>query len=162
MLTFSFALPTAVFAIAMVNNELVDAVVIMFIVVANAVIGFIQEWKSEMSLNALQRMSAGTAEVVRNGSSQVVGIDEVVVGDVVILKQGYQVPADARLVEAINLEVDEALLTGESMPVVKHTLPLDMPEQVRHTRNISTYSFHHIHTHTATCCFLCHPYLLSS
>jgi len=117
----------------MVNKELVDAIVILFIIFANAVIGFVQEWKSEMSLNALQRMSAGTAEVVRGGSSLVIGIDEVVVGDVIILKQGYQVPADARLVEAINLEVDEALLTGESVPVVKHTLALDMPEKVSHS-----------------------------
>jgi P-type E1-E2 ATPase len=121
----------AVFALAMVNDEYIDAAVIMFIVFANAIIGWVQEWKSERSLNALQRMSAGTADVIRNGISETIGIAEVVVGDIISLKQGSQVPADARLIQAINLEIDEALLTGESMPVNKHTAALEKPKQVQ-------------------------------
>lgn len=113
------------------SNEWIDAGVVMFLIVANAILGFVQELKSVMSLAALQSMSSPVATVMRDGASMAVDINDIVVGDVVLLKQGDQVPADLRVAQALNLEVDEALLTGESVPIFKHTDPLPLPKQER-------------------------------
>ncbi|MBR3854036.1 MAG: HAD-IC family P-type ATPase, partial [Tidjanibacter sp.] len=102
----------------------VDAIIIMIIVVINAIIGVFQEAKAEKSLDALERMSAPQCKVLRDGEVVVVPSRELVVGDVVVIETGDSVPADLRLVEATNLKVQEAALTGESLPVEKHTLPL--------------------------------------
>ncbi len=100
-------------------GEWVDAGVIMAIVVLNTVIGVIQEAKAEEALAALKKMAAPNATVVRGGARQVIPSRDLVPGDIVLLEAGNYVPADVRLVEAVNLRIEEAALTGESVPVEK-------------------------------------------
>lgn len=112
--------------VSFVLGEYVEAGAIMAIVILNAVLGVVQESKAEEALAALQKMAAPEAKVVRDGHVGTVPARELVPGDVVILETGNYVPADVRLVETINLRIEEASLTGESVPVVKKaegTLP---------------------------------------
>ncbi|HEY8524966.1 MAG TPA: cation-translocating P-type ATPase [Acidimicrobiales bacterium] len=104
-----------------------EVVVIGVIVVANAVLGYVQEARAEQAVAALQRMAAATAAVVRDGHEQRIPATEVVPGDVLLLAEGDAVPADARLVEAASLKVAEASLTGESEPVLKDAATLSGP-----------------------------------
>lgn len=106
-----------------VLGDVVDAAVILAIVVVNAVIGFSQESRAEGALASLEEMAAPTARVVRDGKVRDVPAKEVVPGDVLLLAAGDRVAADARLVEVVRLTVDEAPLTGESVPVTKDTDP---------------------------------------
>lgn len=104
-------------------GDLVDAGVIMAIVVLNAVIGFTQEVRASDALARLEEMAAPHAQVVRGSRRVSVDVDDIVPGDIVVLTQGDRVPADCRLVEAVNLGLNEAPLTGESLPVTKSTEP---------------------------------------
>jgi Ca2+-transporting ATPase len=101
-------------------GEITDAIVIFAIVLACATLGFIQEYRSERALEALKKMTAPTALVLRDGKETVIQAREVVPGDVIILRTGDRVPADSRLIEGFNLKADEAPLTGESSPVDKN------------------------------------------
>ncbi len=108
-----------------INGEgFTDTIIILAIVIINAVIGVAQEAKAEKSLDALKRMSAPHCKVIRDGSLQVVESRSLVPGDVVEIETGDSVPADLRLTEAVNLKIQEAALTGESLPVEKCTGPL--------------------------------------
>ncbi len=100
-------------------GEMVDAGAIILIVILNAVMGVVQESKAEEALAALKKMAAPDARVLRGGSTLTVPSRELVPGDVVLLEAGNYVPADVRLVETVNLRVEEASLTGESVPVEK-------------------------------------------
>lgn len=100
-------------------GERTDAIIILAIVVLNSVLGVVQENKAEKSLEALQKMSAPTAKAFRNGRITVIPAKELVPGDIIHLEAGDFVPADARLIEAVNLKVEESALTGESVPVDK-------------------------------------------
>ena len=104
-----------------------DAIVIAAIVVANAVLGYVQEARAEQAVAALQRMAAATAGVVRDGREQRIPAAEVVPGDVLLLAEGDAVAADGRLVEAASLTVAEASLTGESEAVLKDVAPIAEP-----------------------------------
>ncbi len=106
-------------AIAAATGEWTDAGAILAIVLLNAFLGFVQEERAERALAALQKIAAPQARVVRGGADAIVGASDLVPGDVVRIEAGDRVPADARLVEAFGLRVDEALLTGESVPVDK-------------------------------------------
>ena len=104
------------------NGEgMTDALIILVILVANAIIGMVQESKAEQSLDALERMAAPRCKVVRNGERRIIESRELVPGDIVEIETGDSIPADLRLTEAINLKVQEAALTGESVPVEKST-----------------------------------------
>ena len=101
-------------------GEWVEAVAIMLIVVLNAILGVIQESRAEEALAALRKLSGPEAQVVRDGSRVTVPASELVPGDLVLIEAGSFIPADLRLVESVNLRIDEAALTGESVPVVKN------------------------------------------
>lgn len=102
-------------------GEWLDSIVILVIVALNAFLGVFQEFKAEKSLAALKKLSAPSAKILRNGHIKEFPASELVPGDVIILEAGDFVPADARLIEAINLKVEESALTGESVPVEKNT-----------------------------------------
>jgi Ca2+-transporting ATPase len=100
-------------------QEWMDAIAILVIVVLNAVMGFVQEYRAERALEALKKMAAPLARVIRDGELRNIAADELIPGDVIALEMGDLVPADARLLETHLLQVDEASLTGESVPVNK-------------------------------------------
>ena len=110
--------------ISLALGEWVDSIAIMCIVVLNAVVGVIQESKAEQALAALKKMAAPNAQVIRDGHQLTIAGRELVPGDVVMLEAGNYVPADLRLVSSVNLKVEEASLTGESVPVEKKAAAL--------------------------------------
>jgi Ca2+-transporting ATPase len=99
----------------------VEAIAIAVIVLFAVLLGFVQEYRAERAIEALREMAAPTAKVLRDGVEQEVAAREIVPGDVIFLRAGDRVPADARVIEAINLQAEEAALTGESLPVSKQT-----------------------------------------
>src|SRR5256712_1987327 len=103
------------------TSDLYDAILIIAIVIMNAVLGFLQEYRAERSLEALKTLAAPRAHVVREGAVVAIPSRELVPGEVIVLAAGDRVPADARLLEAASLRVNEASLTGESLPVSKAT-----------------------------------------
>ena len=107
------------------GEKITDSVIILIVVIANAIIGVAQEAKAEKSLEALQKLSGHEAKVIRDGSVGVVSAKELVPGDLVVLETGDYVPADLRITEAINLKVQEASLTGESVPVEKESAKIE-------------------------------------
>lgn len=114
-----YVLITAAAVSGFILGELLDAAVIMFIVTANAVLGFVQEYRAEKALESLRRLSAPTARVVRGGREKVIPARDLVPGDLVLLEAGDRVAADARLLEAHGLQADESSLTGEASGVDK-------------------------------------------
>jgi P-type Ca2+ transporter type 2C len=100
-------------------GDIVDAIVILLVVILNAVIGFIQENRAENAMEQLKSMTSTTAVVIRDGKTKKVDAGELAVGDVVILEEGDNVPADLKLIESYDLTVDESALTGESKPSKK-------------------------------------------
>ncbi len=113
----------AVFAVLL--RDYLDAGVILGVVVVNTLIGFIQEGKAEKALDALRDMLSPSATVLRDGQRTTIPAEELVPGDMVLLKAGDKVSADLRLVELRNLQIDEAILTGESVPVAKQIDPVE-------------------------------------
>jgi Ca2+-transporting ATPase len=100
-------------------GDIADAITICVIVVLNAVLGFIQEFRTEKSLDALKAMAAPTCKVIRDGNVKVIATSEITLGDLVVLESGDRIPADGEIIEATNLMIDESLLTGESVGVNK-------------------------------------------
>ncbi len=119
--------------ISILIGEAIDSAVILAIVLASAGLGFYQEYRAEQSLALLKKLAAPTATTIRDGQVKVVPTRELVPGDLIILDPGDKVPADARIIEQMNLQIDEASLTGESVPVPKSskTLELEVPLQER-------------------------------
>jgi Ca2+-transporting ATPase len=105
--------------VSLLLGEYIDAAAILAIVVLNSVLGVVQESKAEQALAALKKMAAPNAQVIRDGQQITIPARELVPGDIVLLEAGNYVPADLRLVESVNLKVEEASLTGESVPVNK-------------------------------------------
>jgi ATPase, P-type (transporting), HAD superfamily, subfamily IC len=101
-----------------------ESVVIAVIVLFAVLLGFVQEYRAERAIEALRQMTAPTATVMRDGEEVRIPARDLVPGDVILLSTGDRIPADARLIEAINLQVEESALTGESVPVEKHMHPL--------------------------------------
>jgi calcium-translocating P-type ATPase len=110
--------------VALALGEMADGAVVLAVVVANSVIGFAQEWRAGRAIQALSALVPERATVVRDGERQQLDAEVVVVGDVVELRPGERVPADARLLNVRALEIDEAALTGESLPVAKAAAPV--------------------------------------
>lgn len=105
--------------VSLVVNELIDSIVILVIVILNAILGAVQESRANKALEALKKMAAPTTSVIRDGEFQEVPASELVPGDLVVLETGDYIPADLRLTESVNLKIEEASLTGESVPVEK-------------------------------------------
>lgn len=101
------------------NDSYADVIIIMIVVVVNAILGVYQENKAEKAIEALQKMSAPTSKVIRNNKLCIVNSEDIVVGDIISLEAGDSIPADARVLESSSLQVEEAALTGESIPVDK-------------------------------------------
>ena len=98
-----------------------DAITILIIVIVNAILGFVQEFRTEKSLEALQEMAAPTCKAIRDGNIKVINSRELTIGDVVVLEAGDRIPADGTFIDAANMVVDESLLTGESVGISKDT-----------------------------------------
>jgi Ca2+-transporting ATPase len=111
-------------AVALALGDTIEALAILAVIVINALIGFLTEWKAEQALAALKKQTVPTAHVIRDGKERQIPAEDLVPGDIVILAAGGRVPADGRVVEATRLQIDEAPLTGESHAVVKQTEPL--------------------------------------
>ncbi len=106
--------------ITVVIGEYVDAVIILLVVVLNAVIGVIQEYKAEKAIEALQKMTTPKALIRRDGEVREINSEEIVPGDIIVLDAGRYIPADIRLLESANLQIEESALTGESVPSEKN------------------------------------------
>ncbi len=119
------------------STEIYDAALIVVIVILNSVLGFVQEYRAEKSLQALKALAAPKAHVVRGGEALAIASRELVPGDVVLLAAGDKVPADVRLFEVASLRTNEASLTGESTPVSKATTPLPREAFLGDRRNMA-------------------------
>ncbi|MFH1424897.1 MAG: cation-translocating P-type ATPase [archaeon] len=118
-------------------GEMIEAVAIFIIILLNAVLGFFQEYRAEKSIETLERMSAPTARVLRDGKEQKIPAREVVPGDILLLEAGDIVSAETRLVEVSSLQIDEASLTGESVPSAKTTEQFGPGTSVADQENIA-------------------------
>jgi Ca2+-transporting ATPase len=132
--------------VSILLGELSDAVIILVVVLINAAVGVIQESKAERALEALKKLSAPKAVVLRGGSPREVAAEEVVAGDIVLIEAGRVIPCDLRWIEAVNLKVEEASLTGESVPsekradlTVDEDAPLGDRRDMGYSSTISTY-----------------------
>ena len=115
--------------VSLLLGEITDYLVIIAILILNAVLGVVQEWRASQALEALKKLTVPECEVIREGKPLKVNSEEIVPGDIVILREGDFVPADLRLIEIHALKIDESSLTGESVPVEKDISPLppDIP-----------------------------------
>jgi len=120
-----------------------DAITISLIVFLCAITSFVQEYKAEKAIEALKKLTAPKARVIRGGKELVIDAREVVPGDIIVLESGDRVPADARLIESVELKVNEAILTGESTPVPKKVLTLEETTPL-HERNNMVFSATHV------------------
>ncbi|SMC89744.1 cation-translocating P-type ATPase [Sporomusa malonica] len=123
--------------ISLLVGESADALVIIAIVILNAALGVFQESKAEKALAALKRMSAATSKLIRDGNLVVVPSRELVQGDMVVLEAGDYVPADVRILESFNLKIEEASLTGESVPVDKNSQELSQITPLAEQNNMA-------------------------
>jgi Ca2+-transporting ATPase len=125
----SFLIMILIFAsaISFVLGEVTDGIAISAILVLNAILGFVQEYRAEKAIEALKKLAAPKAKVMREGKEAIIQAREIVPGDIILFETGDRVAADARLIEAMNLKIEEALLTGESVPSLKfvEALPTD-------------------------------------
>ncbi|GAH48218.1 unnamed protein product, partial [marine sediment metagenome] len=113
----------AAFISGIIIREISDAIVIVIILVINSTLGFIQEYRAERALQALKELASPTAIVIRDGKEESINSKYLVSGDLIKLVSGDLVPADCRIISKVNLQADESILTGESMPVDKITTP---------------------------------------
>ncbi|MBC7129795.1 cation-translocating P-type ATPase [Candidatus Bathyarchaeota archaeon] len=117
-------------------DEYVDAITIGAIVALNAIVGFVQEYRSEKAIEAMKKLTAPKARVLRDGKETVIPAKEIVPGDIILIEAGDRIPADARLLETVELKTEEAALTGESTPVDKGVEPLPEETPVADRRNM--------------------------
>jgi Ca2+-transporting ATPase len=118
----------------------VESIAIAIIVLFAVLLGFVQEYRAERAIEALRHMAAPTATVLRDGHEAKIPARDLVPGDVILLRAGDKVPADARLIEAVNLQIEEAALTGESVPVEKHAVSLTDGELALGDRKNTAYA----------------------
>ena len=115
---------------AISGESFADVIIILIVVLINGVLGVVQENKAEKAIEALQEMASATSKVYRNGIEETVKSEDLVIGDVILLEAGDAVPADARILESASLKLEEAALTGESVPVNKISEKLNSEEEI--------------------------------
>jgi Ca2+-transporting ATPase len=119
-------------------GDIKDTLAILAIILLNALIGFVQEYRAQRAIAALKQLAAATATVLRERERQTLPANELVPGDIVLVEAGNVVPADLRLIEATQLKLGEAALTGESVPVTKQAAPLaDAAQPLGDRRNMA-------------------------
>lgn len=123
-------------AISFAVGEATDALTIAAIVVLNAIVGFIQEYRSEKAMEAMRKLTAPKARLMRDGKEVIVPAKEVMPGDIVLIEAGDRIPADSRLIEAVELRTDEAVLTGESTQVEKGIMVVEEKAPVADRKNM--------------------------
>ena len=123
-------------AISAIVGELIDSAIIIAIVILAATVAFIQEYRSEKTVEALKKMTAATCRVIRNNEESIIDVTRLVPGDIILLSVGDKVPGDAYLIESHNLEVNEAPLTGESLPVGKTAAVISKDTPIVGRKNI--------------------------
>ncbi|MCX8179380.1 MAG: cation-transporting P-type ATPase [Candidatus Aenigmarchaeota archaeon] len=122
--------------VSLIFKEILDFVLILSFIGIIVTIGFVQEYKAERIVKQLKKMTQPKAKVIRNGKQLEISSEDIVPGDVIVLYSGDKVPADARIIESYSLEVDESLLTGESLPVKKSTEPIKEDVEVQDRINM--------------------------
>ncbi|MBN2318302.1 MAG: cation-translocating P-type ATPase [Acidobacteria bacterium] len=127
-------------SISMVLGHGVEAIAIAVIVLFAVLLGFIQEYRAEKAIEALKQMAAPTARVIRDGKEQVIAAIEIVPGDIFLLSAGDRIPADARLIQSVNLKAEESSLTGESLPAEKDHDYSPVPDAVVGDRKNMVYA----------------------
>jgi len=134
--SFIIIILLAAILISLLIGEKLDAVVISIIVILNGIFGFVQEYKAEKAIEALRKLTALKAKIIRAGKEIEIDSRELVPGDIILLETGSKVPADARLLQIAVLQVDEASLTGESVPSKKTTGPIKEETSVTDQENM--------------------------
>jgi Ca2+-transporting ATPase len=134
MLLFAMGI-SLVIAFTRDASEFVDAATIGAIISLNAVVGFVNEYRSEKAMEAMKQLTAPKARVLRDGKEQIIPSREVVPGDIVLLEAGDRIPADSRVLEVVDMKADEAILTGESTAVDKKDVVLDPKTPVADRKN---------------------------
>ncbi|MCW3978076.1 MAG: calcium-translocating P-type ATPase, SERCA-type [Candidatus Bathyarchaeota archaeon] len=122
--------------ISFIIGEKIDAIVILIILIINAVIGFFQEYNAERAIEALKQMASLKALVIRDGKEQEINSSEVVPGDILVIREGNKIPADARIIKAVQLQTQESILTGESLPIRKTSEKLLPDKAVAEQKNM--------------------------
>ncbi|HOG15513.1 MAG TPA: calcium-translocating P-type ATPase, PMCA-type [Candidatus Absconditabacterales bacterium] len=117
-------------------GEMVDSIVIISIVILNAILGFVQEYNAEKSIESLKKMSGQMSRVIRNGREILIDSKQLTVGDILVFDAGDKIGADARIIQSISLELAEAVLTGESLPVKKHVNPINQDSALGDQKNM--------------------------
>jgi Ca2+-transporting ATPase len=122
--------------ISFVLGEIIDGIIIVAILIMTTIVGFIQEFRSEKAIDALMKMTATTCRVLRDNKEQIMETKYLVPGDIILLYPGDKIPADSYIIEAYNLETNEAPLTGESLPIEKMQTVLPQEIQIQDRKNI--------------------------
>lgn len=126
----------AAMILSILLKENIDALAIFVVIILNAILGFVEEYKAEKSINELRKMETLKAVVLRDGVEKYINADFLVKGDVILLGEGEKIPADCRILENLSLEADESMLTGESMPVLKVSEKLSENLSIQDRKNI--------------------------
>lgn len=122
--------------LSFIIHEVTDAVAIVFIIMVDAIMGTIQEWRANKSAEALADMIKARAQVIRNGKEEEIDASELTVGDIVLLQSGVKVSADARIINCNNLTIEEAVLTGESLASHKNCIPAEKEVSISDAKNM--------------------------
>ena len=136
--------------LSLIINEITDAIAIIFIILVDAILGTIQEWRANKSAEALANMIKAKAQVIRNGKEEEIDASELTVGDIMLLTSGGKVAADARILTCSNLTIDESILTGESLSANKNDKPSDKVKSISDSKNM-VYAGTSVITGRATC-----------
>lgn len=122
--------------LSFIIHEVTDAIAIVFIIMVDAIMGTIQEWRANKSAEALADMIKAKAQVIRNGKEEEIDASELTVGDIVLLQSGVKVSADARIINCNNLTIEEAVLTGESLASHKNSMTMDKEVSISDAKNM--------------------------